>query len=62
MNDLFRTYEENKIFLPKYDYSNYKEHDDKNDGANDDNRNAVESMLKIWLRVIQNYGVITSVV
>ena len=50
------------MFLPKYDYSNDKEHDDKNDGANDDNRNAVESILKIWLRVIQNYGVITSVV
>ena len=53
---------EYKMFLPKYDYSNYKEHYDKNDRANDDNRNAVESVLKIWLRVVQDYGVITCVV
>ena len=38
---------EYKIFLPKYDYSDYKEQYDKNDRANDDNRNAVESVLKI---------------
>ena len=53
---------EYKMFLPKYDYSNYKEHYDKNDRANDDNRNAVESVLKIWLRVVQDYGIITCVV
>ena len=40
--------------LPKYDYSTDKKHDDKNDRAHDNNRNTVESVFKIWLRVIQD--------
>ena len=38
--------------LPKYDYSNYKKHDDKNDRAHDNYRDAVESVLKIRLGIV----------
>ena len=47
--------------LPKYDYSNDEEHDDKNDRAYNDNRYAVEGVLKIRLGIVQDYCVITSI-